>query len=657
MNDNSRFPPTDSGDSPPTGFRDLYRTNINISSGAQSDDPLLTRPASPRRVAEAELRRLQQRFARPPGINTAYDTLERERTVFLRGAAGSGRSSAARVLLRELPHGVGTYHELGPEPEEDLSPEFIGEEDRMLLDLSAVDQEQWKRVHERLFDFRKELVDKRAYLAVVLPQPYESQLAEDFLPLRGTVNRPDGLEVLVRHLRAAGIDTRRCWPAPAFLLRHLDTQPPIRELARLADLVREAWEACHRSGEFADWCTQALAEHTDRSAEVEVFFPQVRKGPQRALLLTAALLHDASADAVHRATMVLQEVQEIPKDVRPALQHNGLNERLKKVGAGVGRTSAVRFETPGFDRAVRRYFWVNLPDLRPSLQVWLTRVLSLHDLTDTDRENLVLRFTRLCLDTGGTAELFRLAKSWTGADADQIHLRAAAQLLGEGVGNEKTGQEFRSQIYEWSTKQLTDGLRRALVEVCEKVMSVHHPQQALVRLHHMARREPGPARPARDALLRSATEDPGLQRRLLYRLVHYRSAAHEQADIGLFLDLTEPSRLPRALLSGASTRRWLTSCWTTTFERASADYWLRYTKAWINAADTADTPGVANRLLDVLVDAAVPRYQVLSSLYATARTTASRELADDLLRRVNEAQRRYLSSPTSAETIKEAARP
>lgn len=64
-------------------------------------------PKTPRLVARDQLTRLRQQFARPRGINAAYDVLEAEHTVFLTGEPGSGRSSAAKVLLCELPRGRG----------------------------------------------------------------------------------------------------------------------------------------------------------------------------------------------------------------------------------------------------------------------------------------------------------------------------------------------------------------------------------------------------------------------------------------------------------------------------------------------------------------------------------------------------------------------
>ncbi|MEU5997597.1 hypothetical protein ABZ837_07200 [Streptomyces sp. NPDC047197] len=638
-----------------TGPGDMYVTFT-------AENLLKTPPAARRRVAESQLRHLQQQFSRPVHISAAYDVLESRNMLFLDGEPGSGRSSAARVLLRELPRGTGTYHELTTESDDGkaprLSADMIGEQDQMLFDLSAANERLWNAVQAQLWDFHHALQSKHAHLAVVLPRLRQDQLAPEFLALRKKIGPPDRLDVIIRHLRCGGLDTRICDPSPPALLTFVETRPPMRELARLAVRILEMRAAGREGDTFGAWCERAVAEQTDRGPEVAELVPHVRKGPQRALLLSSALLHGARAEAVHRATASLLSVVKSPVEARPLLEHPGLDERLEKIDAVWDGTSRVRFERRGFARAVRRHFWTTRPDLREPLRAWVSEILGLSELADADRERLVHRFTELCLSTEDTGELIGLVKDWTSAPTQSDRLRAAAQLLAQSIPSEACGGAFRQQIYEWSKqRQLSDGLRRVLAEVCEKVMAVRHPEAALVRLHHLARHEQFPGI-ARETLLRYVTNDPEdlrLHRRLLYRLTVSSSDDHRRPDTDLFLELTAPTSLPRPFLRSSTTRGWLTTGWAAAFDHAGPERWAACAETWISAADATEDPAIAGRLFDVLVAAAETRYAILSRLYASARERTRPELSTLLLRKINEAQTTRLSRDSTTPRQREAA--
>ncbi len=636
------------------GTTNNYRDQYVISL----EQVLPPTPVPPRQVAEQQLIRLQRCFVRSADINEAYDTLKQHNIVFLDGTPGSGRTSAGRVLLRELPRGMGIYHEIASVAEgkspEILSPDLVGEEDRMLLDLSPADEALWKQYSERLTWFHKILVDKRAYLAVVLPHSHADQLSPDFLGYRKQVRRPDGLEVVVSHLRAHGVHVLRprpippeVRPTPPPLKDYLATRPPMRELARLADLVLEARKALRPGGSFTDWCDLAIAAQTARSEEVDSFVPGLRKGSQRALLLTVAMLHGAPADVVHRATTLLQDLLDIPGDDRPLLEHKGLTERLRKVGATRDASACVHFEKLRYDHAVRRHFWLNMPDLREPLRQWVDQVLVLPRLPDPDHKRLVVRFAELCLATEDVADLFRTAVAWAErCDSGSANLRAAAELLSWGVRNEDTSLEFRREIYRQSLRSHATGLRRVLTAVCAHVMSVRYPEQAVVRLHHLARREPSQDPMARGALLEYVAQDLRLQRYLLYRLFVFPPAGleHLKFDARLFLDLVSlPTRPPHAFLRSPVTRGWLTVCWTAAFRHTGRAIWAPCVQRWIRTSDSADDPTLVHHALNVLVDAAADNYPALRQIYATARTVLSPEQAGFLLSRIHEVQRAGLA--------------
>ncbi|WP_128427743.1 hypothetical protein [Streptomyces cyaneus] len=609
------------------------------------DPPLLKTPkVTPRRVAEDQLINLQRQFARPPGINDAYDVLVGEHTVIVHGEPGSGRSSAAQVLLCELPRDGGTYHELTPEKPETpsgrwLSPDLVGGRDRMLLDLSSADDRTWQAVHSELSGFRHEVLRKGAFLAIVLPHQSREQLSPQFSQFSRKIGRPNTWEAVNRHLWLAEVEGNVRDLAPSALHTYLDTAPPMRDLARLAERIA----AARGHGDFAAWCEAALAAQTDRTSDVAEALRRVRKGRERALFLTAAMLEGARAEVVHRATNLLVQEAGSAHDDRPLLEHKSLSVRLETVGAELGSDSRVRFTQPHFAETARDYFWANLPDVREPLSTWLKQAVRLRDLDETDLANLVVRFTDLCLSTGESERLTALVEQWTQDSAHRTtEVLAAAHVLQRGVEHEQWDAEFRSKIYTWSTGRPPKHLREVLVEVCTKVMSIHHPEPALVRLHHLARNEPHPGVVARRALLDYVSQDVRLQRRLLARLATAQSERYHRADADLFLDL---AGFPDNFLLAAPTREWLTTCWRMAFELLTPQRWTRCTANWLATADQVDGEALVEAALNILVDASDARYPVLSRIYADARRNVSPGLASRLLQSINTAQRARFTRP------------
>ncbi|MEU8753306.1 hypothetical protein AB0C88_22765 [Streptomyces chartreusis] len=570
-------------------------------------------------------------------MGEAFDVLAEEHTVILHGKPGSGRASAARVLLCELPHDGGTYHELTPEAPEAgagrwLSLDLIGEHDRMLLDLSATDEQTWCAVHQELSAFRHEVLSRHAFLALVLPSRFEEGLSPQFTQFRRKIERPDPWEAVNRHLWLAGVQESVRDLAPPALRTHLDTGPPMRNLARLAERIGTA---ARGPGDFATWCEAALAAQTDRTRDVADAVRRLRKGRQRALFLTTAMLEGARAEAVHRATNLLVAEAGSTHDERPLLEHKQLSLRLETVGAEAGPDARVHFTEPGFAEAARRLFWNDLPDVREPLGNWLTKALKVRGLDESDSTAVVARFTDLCLSTHDFERLTKLVERWTIDSAHRrTEVRAAAQLLQHGIEDERLNNRFRSAIYQWSTGRPSKHLREVLIEVCAKVMSIHHPEPALVRLHHLTRNEPHPSTVAREALLAYVNEDVRLQRRLLARLATKQSEPHRRADADLFLYLTD---LPGNFLLAAPTREWLTVCWRMAFDLLDPGRWAVCTTRWLTTADHDDD--LAEATLSILVDASDTSYPVLSRIYADARRSVSSELASRLLKSINTAQR------------------
>ncbi|MGI5159198.1 hypothetical protein [Microbispora sp. CA-102843] len=190
--------------------------------------------------------------------------------------------------------------------------------------------------------------------------------------------------------------------------------------------------------------------------------------------------------------------------------------------------------------------------------------------------------------------------------------RAAVQLLTKALQDQRQGWFFRRQIYEWSTRTgLPDALTEVIISLCTVVMAVHHPYEAVVCLHHIARREHQGIARARGALTRLVRTDRRLLRLMFDRLDFQFSGNNTyKADPDLFLDLADPDLLTategrsRSLIAHEAVRKQMTNGWDMVFGRRSEDVWSPAARRWLLAAGRGGPHQGA--LLDVLINGGDP---------------------------------------------------
>jgi len=612
----------------------------------------------PRRVPEDQLLWLQQRFVYPAGLGHARGILERAGTVLLNGAPGTGRSAAAGILLHELPPGAGVLHELVPDDGENtrlgLQPDSVGESDRLLLDLSAVDEGLWVQAHDQLSSFRHAVSRRSAHLVVVLPAGRAARLRPDLKDFQADLLREPGIRVLRSHLRCAGIgaeDTQQVVPA---LAAYLDRQPAMREIAELADLIDRARKSDLSQDGFPGWCEQALDAVQDRAGEAALLVEQLGEGPQRALLLATAMLHRAHSDHIHAASERLLDTVRSPHTDLPLLERADLAQRFKEIQATAGPDNIVRFTPLGFDKAVRGHFWTHMPALRPYLRIWVAGTVESAELPEETQDALVGRFAAQCLRTGLPDHLFITVERWTTSPRPtRARLRAAAQTLEHGLGDAEHARLFRKRIYDWACEgSHSEGFTQVLVAVCAGVIAPRHPDQAVVRLHHLTRHARPGDTSAHDALLTLVRADRRLHRLMLDRLSRPPVDSYWPADSTLFMELTDPAVLADAgartgrLLADPVVQEHLTTGWAETLRRLPVHDWTAHVTQWLAAAG-AD-PSSSDLLLNILVTAAMPRADLLGHVYTITRAWAVTgpgpddhrgAIADRLLSKISLAQR------------------
>lgn len=588
----------------------------------------------PRVVAHEHLCWLHQRFVEPRGYGLARELLASTGSVVLTGAPGSGRRATAQMLLHELPNAQGPIRELpdaselsdsSEEPALDGSTVDRGQ--RLLLDLLVRNERECRVLLDQLPSYRVVVRQRGAHLAVVLPHSRESHVSLELGPSLVDIERPDGLEVCQRYLRIDGIKISREQLGVHELTKlHSASMTYVAYLAGLVQCAREA----EPEQSFTHWLHVALAERSD---EVAKQLAVLRSGQQRALLLTAAMFSGAHADAVFAAASELRNIVQHPPDDRPILEREDLAEQFAEIGVTADDAGRVCFTTLAYDRAVLMHFWINFPGLRNSFRKWVETALRHPALNSQDRDTVVTRFAEQALNTGRPDDLRRVAERCaqrTDPRWPSGLLPQAARILERGLNDERHGSFFRRKIYDWSRDLgLSEDLAQVVIQVCSQVLALTHPEQAMVRLHHIVRRHSGAVgAAARDALLDLVNRNRHLYRRLLDRTTNSPIVPQDTAaDLYLFLELADPIRLIDAadrtqpLIADAAVRDQLVIGWRSVLDALSTSHCAPHVQTWLIASQNNE---YREHLLDVLVRAGNCRDELLSRLYVIARNWAYR---------------------------------
>ncbi|WP_335932635.1 hypothetical protein [Streptomyces sp. PTD5-9] len=571
-------------------------------------------------------------FVPPRHYGRAADALGRAgAVVLLDGPAGIGKRAAATMLLRDASVDGTSIEVLSLSPEEDGLD--TSADDRYLLDLSNVADEHYPAAERTLMRYRSSVEQSGARMVAVLPVGLEWMRDPELDPLVVRLERPPARYVFSRHLRAQHLVF-----APDELgtdgLTRMFATAPMSELARLAGLIAQARDS-HRYGtSFVEWRDKALEAATKWSDEVAKQLTEHRSVPERSLLLAAAMVEGASAEAVHGAAERLLDVLDHQREDTPRLGQADLGERLKALSVERGDDGRVGFTRFAYGGTVRRHFWENFPDVRPDFCDWVGRCVELPELGAEDRARLVGRFAERALAADRPGDLCELVERWTRTSGPGPFRAEATTVLEQGLNHERHGSFFRVRVYDWSRKTpLTPVLVAVLTDVCQQVIAETHPDQAVVRLRHLAQRQRVPeAADARSALLRLARGNRRLFRRLSERLTASASPPGPGSGAGtgtgpgpdpgpdILLELLDP--VPLRI---TPPRREFTLAWRAVMSTRPAALWTPTVRRWLT--ERASRPA-GEQALKAMVDAAAGSPSWLSHLYAAACDWAERPDAD-----------------------------
>ncbi|RFS87371.1 hypothetical protein D0T12_03835 [Actinomadura spongiicola] len=568
--------------------------------------------------------------------------------MLLDGLPGSGRTAAAKMLLWEVGCDGGQIHELLLQDSDNVPPidhSHVGDGELVWMDLSHVDRPRWHEVRAELSSLRATVQDRDARLVLVLPDR-TGHPGSTLAPYHAEIQRPAVEEVLYRYLCVEEIS----WPVQPPPPRLLDADWRMADVPRYIELIRRARDE-HRQGTFEQWCEDAYRALTGQVEDVATQVAGLATGRQRALLLAVAMLHNAHADVIHHAGAALLDTVDHPREESPILERAPLDVRLKEIGAELGSSGDVRFKKLDYDAAVRSYFWTFMPELHNALQAWIEQTADSQDLAYRERAHLIERFTEQCLNKRYRQALFSLVEKLTAAPTTRPKMEAAALILQRGLRDEKQGRAFRRKIYVWSrSTTLSTRLAEVIIAACRDEMMAKHPDEALVRLLHVARRERGTR--ARETLVEVADGAPRLRRQMLARLTEATPEAGKwPTDVDLFLDLadpealTDPGRRDHALISEHAVRRQLAIGWTLVFTRRPCETWAPRVRPWLHVA-AADQQH-RHALLSILVRAGRGNATVLAQLYTMSREKESWALlSEPIIQLINTLRETSPTQPT-----------
>ncbi|WP_406692093.1 hypothetical protein REH65_08995 [Saccharopolyspora sp. ID03-671] len=583
-------------------------------------ESVMSRLRGPRLTFKGDLGWSERRFVAPPGLDAAHEALRRNGTVFLTGPAGSGRSTAAKILVNMGAGDASPYSLLTDEPYElsrHLHAVELLADHRLVLDLLDSGEEVFRARLRELPEFRTRLVSAGAHLVVVVPDEFVPLLGDELRQFTERIGRPAGERVLRSHLKAEGLHRTGDQLSPDRVSSALEL--PMSEIAALAGRI----VAISRQApgvRVDDLLAEALSQRADRRAEVSKLVEQRPGGRERAILLASALCHGASGDAVFFAAHRLVELMELDASEPPRLEQSGYRTQLDELGIDLVTPNRIDLGKWDFDRALLEHFWDNYPDLRRTFCSWVDEVIRMEPLTGADRIDLVDRFTAQALRTGSPGHVVWLIERWMERHNHRSRpLRDfAVQALTNGLEDHRYGRRFRRLIYDWATDpELPDEVGQILVTLTANLIAPDYPAQAVVRLHHRSRRERGSPL-AQEALLNLVADNDFLLLHLLQRLERGLGREHPwDVDFALFARLAEPNRLTdvsrvsRPLAARPEARSGLVAGWRALFAHR-LDYADHLLGQWLATAGRVSN---ADLLLTIPVEAAKSSVRLLGRLY------------------------------------------
>lgn len=578
-------------------------------------------------VDESDLGWLYRRYEPPRGFAQAQSALDKYGVVFLEGPPGTGRRTAAKMLLRLY---ADAEHLFRIVSSEDSSDEFRSDEvadgDLLLLDLSQVDRDRYGGFRRSAANLRAKVGEVRsAKLVVILNPLLETQVERDeSRQYTVSLGRPDWRIVLQRHLAASEVVFRGRLPEPEGFQKHL-AGASMDKLARFAEAVRGLAEWRTGSLDLRTLLQGALSAVFDQQASVRTELGKCTNGAVRALAFAAAMLEGEHRNVVFEATDRLLTIVAHPGNETPVLERDSFYSMLEKIHLEVDEHGSVYFKKFGYGRAVAGYFWGGHPHLHKSLREWVSQTFS--RLERPSQLVLAGRTAEQCLAADRPEHLTGLAEEWCtdrrGADS------AVAVVLRAGLEHARHGRTFRGKFYEWAkSPDLPKELAGVIADLCVSTVAPAYPEQALTRLRWLTqRRRDHVDVVAVEKLLGLLRSNLRIYRRLLWWLVDDTRRAGGQAEDDLIRRVLHPDMQLASDFRGRHysadpvVQRCAGRLWRRTLRALSGPEWREYLQEWLTGCVKMENSKVLE-LVRTMVGSVRDDSRTLATIFVVTRDWA-----------------------------------
>jgi hypothetical protein len=496
-------------------------------------------------VDHNEVQRATTRFAEPPGIVQATQTLQARSAVVLSAPVGTGRRTAALNLLatgRE-----GEVRELNPDwtaPRTDVLPCERGR--RYLLDLSDGEGEIAELFARELLHYADRLAGVQGLLVITTTPQRWHQCARFASGITVTLRRPDVKEILKVHLDRLDPDGSRVgWldrELAPFVDKLRDQQVSLQSVVDLADRIRALTDPQAKLDDLEQEMRR-WQEHLDKQfggTPPDSFTAQRHHAHERALLIACAVLDGAPGTVIEDSAQRLLSVINATPPSTDLLVMPDLGFMLKDIEADRdGEALSITKRRHGVDEAVLDRVWTDRPQLRRHLWTWLAAITTQQGPAVKHVDRVASVLTRFAL-RHRSLEILQVIERWLERDRTR---GLAVTILDRLAVSADVGAVVRGRLYQWATSSSSsDAQLAAVAEVCGGELGRRFIAAALTRLRLVARRaDAKPVRQAVDRAFRRLAHEDELRSSVLAAVTGWLEEPEERrAGVVGLLSLLDP---------------------------------------------------------------------------------------------------------------------